>query len=122
MFACGIYPAFPSFVDSVREEAVANIRRLRHHPSIVIYAGNNEDYAVQEHCSLEYDFAEKDPQQWLKSSFPARYIYEKVLPEAIQEECPEAFYHPGSPWGDGRITSDSTHGDLHQWNGTFIPF
>lgn len=25
-------------------------------------------------------------------------------------------YHPGSPWGDGKISSDPTVGDMHQWN------
>ena len=31
------YPAYDSFVDSVREEAVQNVKRLRHHPSLVIF-------------------------------------------------------------------------------------
>ena len=31
------YPAYDSFVGSVREEAVQNVRRLRHHPSVVIF-------------------------------------------------------------------------------------
>lgn len=37
MFGCGQYPAYDSFVESVREEAVQNVKRLRHHPSVVIY-------------------------------------------------------------------------------------
>jgi beta-mannosidase len=31
------YPAYDSFVDSVRTEAEQNVRRLRHHPSLVIW-------------------------------------------------------------------------------------
>lgn len=31
------YPAYDSFVDSVRLEAEQNVRRLRHHPSLVIW-------------------------------------------------------------------------------------
>ena len=45
-FACGVYPAFDSFVKSVREEAVDNVKRLRHHPSIAIFCGNNEGMFV----------------------------------------------------------------------------
>lgn len=116
MFGCGNYPAFPSFLASVKNEAIANVRRLRHHASIVIWAGNNEDYQVQEQYHLDYDSSNKDPESWLKTNFPARYIYEKILPEAIQQECSTAVYHPGSPWGDGKITSDPTVGDMHQWN------
>lgn len=50
-FACGVYPAFDSFVQSVRQEAVDNVKRLRHHPSIAIFCGNNEGmfYVMQFH-------------------------------------------------------------------------
>ncbi|EEA20679.1 hypothetical protein TMatcc_000670 [Talaromyces marneffei ATCC 18224] len=116
MFGCGNYPAWPKMLDSIRQEAIYNVQRLRHHPSIVIYVGNNEDYQVQEHAKLTYDYDDKDPDNWLKSDFPARYIYEKVLPEVVAEYSPSTFYHPGSPWGDGKITSDPTVGDMHQWN------
>jgi beta-mannosidase len=78
MFGCGNYPAFPKILKSIQEECVANVGRLRHHPSVVIYAGNNEDYQVQEQCGLTYDYEDKDPESWLKTDFPARYIYEKV--------------------------------------------
>lgn len=43
-FACGVYPAHTSFIDSVRLEAECNIRRLRHHPSLVLLCGGNENY------------------------------------------------------------------------------
>jgi beta-mannosidase len=78
MFGCGNYPAYPEILRSVEAECVANVGRLRHHPSIVIYAGNNEDYQVQESFGLTYNYEDKDPQSWLKTTFPARYIYEKV--------------------------------------------
>ncbi|KAK2038792.1 family 2 glycosyl hydrolase [Colletotrichum somersetense] len=116
-FACGSYPTYPSFLKSVEEEARQNLRRLRGHPSIVIWAGNNEDYQVQERYRLEYRFDEdKDPESWLKTSFPARYLYEYLLPKIVGEESPLTPYHPSSPWGDGKPTADPTVGDLHQWN------
>lgn len=79
MFGCGNYPAaIKEFRDSVEAECVAQVKRIRHHPSIVIYAGNNEDYQVQEQCGLTYDYPDKNTENWLKTDFPARYIYEKV--------------------------------------------
>ncbi|KAM5350922.1 hypothetical protein ACJ41O_003645 [Fusarium nematophilum] len=115
-FACASYPAYPSFLASVEEEALQNFRRMRSHPSVVIWAGNNEDYQVQERYKLDYNFDDKDPDSWLKSTFPARYIYEFLLPNLVQEEDPSVIYHPGSPWGDGKHTTDATVGDIHQWN------
>lgn len=116
LFGCGNYPAYPEFLDLVKQEAVANVKILRHHPSIVIWAGNNEDYQYQESEGLDYDPDDKDPQNWLKSSFPARYIYEKLLVDVTEELVPDTYYHFGSPWG-GMDTRDPTVGDIHQWNG-----
>jgi beta-mannosidase len=45
-FACGVYPAHDSFVASVRKEAEQNVKRLRHHPAIALFCGNNEDYQM----------------------------------------------------------------------------
>lgn len=119
MFACASYPTYPEFLRSVETEARQNVRRLRHHPSIVLWCGNNEDYQLVERYGLEYDFAtDKDPQSWLRSTFPARYIYEHLLPRVAREESPGTAYHPGSPWGDGTSTTlkvDPTVGDIHQW-------
>lgn len=119
LFACGNYPAIiPSLIESIKEEATENVKRLRHHPSIVIYAGNNEDYQYQEAEKLEYDPKNQDPESWLKTNFPARYIYEKVLVDITKELVPDTYYHFGSPYG-GKDTTDTTVGDLHQWNGEF---
>ncbi|KAI2629953.1 glycoside hydrolase [Hypoxylon sp. NC1633] len=118
MFACGSYPAYPTFLESVELEARENVRRLCHHPSIVLYAGGNENHYIQEYYGLSYDWEDKEPQSWLKTSFPSRYIYQYLLPKVVEEEAPYVSYRPDSPWNDGRpITSwDRTTGDLHQWN------
>jgi beta-mannosidase len=115
MFGCGNYPAFPEILASIKTEAEENVKRLRHHPSIVIWAGNNEDYQYQEQEGLTYDFQNKDAESWLKTDFPARYIYEKILADTCKELVPDTYYHFGSPWG-GKDTTDPTVGDIHQWN------
>ncbi|CAI6332057.1 unnamed protein product [Periconia digitata] len=127
-FACASYPTFQSYLDSVATEARQNVRRLRNHPSLVIWAGNNEDYQIVERYNLDYDREDKDPQSWLKTDFPARYIYEHLLPQIVQEESKGVPYHPSSPFGNGTSTTlkvDPTVGDVHQWNvwhGTMEPY
>ncbi|KAK3955729.1 glycoside hydrolase superfamily [Pseudoneurospora amorphoporcata] len=116
MFGCGNYPAWPELLESIQREAYENVKLLRHHPSIVIWAGNNEDYQYQESASLTYKYEDKDADNWLQTDFPARYIYEKILPDVCSELIPSTYYHPGSPWGDGVDTHDPTVGDIHQWN------
>lgn len=46
MFACNMYPVDDKFLFSVKEEISQQIRRLQYHPSIVIWAGNNENEAA----------------------------------------------------------------------------
>lgn len=40
----GIYPGKDDFPESFQAEAEDNIRRLRHHPSLVLFCGGNENY------------------------------------------------------------------------------
>ncbi|KAL5430465.1 hypothetical protein PMIN07_009639 [Paraphaeosphaeria minitans] len=128
-FACANYPAHRSYLASVEVEARQNVRRLRNHPSLIIWAGNNEDYQIVERYGLEYNYTtDKDPESWLKTDFPARYIYEYLLPKVIHEETNGVLYHPSSPFGNGTSTTlkvDPTVGDIHQWNvwhGTMEPY
>jgi len=43
MFACALYPSDKDFLATVKEEAIYQIKRLIHHPSVVIWSGNNEN-------------------------------------------------------------------------------
>jgi beta-mannosidase len=114
MFACGNYPTRPDMLESIKTEAEQNVTLLRNHPSIVLWAGNNEDYLWALLASLEYDPEDNDPQSWLQTNLPARYIYERLLPEVCRALIPDAPYHPGSPFG-GSTAMDPEVGDLHQW-------
>ncbi|KAJ3022325.1 UNVERIFIED_CONTAM: hypothetical protein HDU68_009205 [Siphonaria sp. JEL0065] len=127
MFACAAYPAYDAFVKSIREEATVVVKRLRRFASLVIFTGNNEDYAfAEENPQLGYDPKCDDETQWKSSKFPARLLYERVLPEIISTHSPSIPYKPGSPWtSHGRPSGSLDAGDSHQWNvwhGTQEPY
>ncbi|MBE2194567.1 MAG: glycoside hydrolase family 2 protein [Anaerolinea sp.] len=111
MFACGMYPAHPEFLANVKAEAEANLRRLRHHPSIVLWCGNNEDYQIAE-TQNAYDSHYRG--DFTQSAFPAREIYERLLPQICAAFDPTRPYWQGSPYG-GSGSSDPTVGDRHSW-------
>ncbi|XP_017784004.1 PREDICTED: beta-mannosidase isoform X2 [Nicrophorus vespilloides] len=46
MFACSMYPTNEEFLNTVKMEVQQQIRRLQHHASIAIWAGNNENEAA----------------------------------------------------------------------------
>ncbi len=110
MFGCGIYPSHPAFLESVQEEAVYQVKRLRSHPSIIIWTGNNEDYPLANGLGLYNMAAAPDA----NSGFGARVIYEQILPKALLEFCPDVYYQAGSPYF-GQDPDDQTIGDRHTW-------
>ncbi|KAG7097004.1 hypothetical protein E1B28_004398 [Marasmius oreades] len=115
MFGCGQYPAYDTFLQLVQEEAEQNVKRLRHHPSVVILAGNNEDYQVAESLKLELDYSD-ETSDYRETNFPGRHIYERLLPSVVAKHS-NIHYHRSSPYsGQGQPTTDRTLGDLHQWN------
>ncbi|KAJ3068133.1 hypothetical protein HDU98_008702 [Podochytrium sp. JEL0797] len=136
LFACGAYPAHKEFLESVEEEVSCVVKRLRRFASVVIFVGNNEDYAFAESEGLGYDpksgnflflvmffvcrshtSRSDDPTEWLATKFPARIIYERVLPQILSALHPSVPYKPGSPWTSlARPSSDPNAGDIHQWN------
>jgi len=82
LFACGNYPASQDFVDEVRHETERQVKRVGHHPSLAIWAGNNEDYMFANRFGWEWDINDqKGP--WNHTNFPAREIYERVLPDVV---------------------------------------
>lgn len=112
MFGCGFYPVPEWFQESIRAEAIANVRRLRHHPSLALWSGNNEDYLIASSIRA-YDSEEKG--DFTQGKFPARVIYEQILPEVCSQFDPTRPYWPGSPYG-GSDPNDLTEGDQHIWS------
>ncbi len=110
MFACGLYPANDAFQVSVRAEAEAAVRRLRHHACLALWCGNNEDYMLAESQGLAGPGVPAD-------RFEARVIYEELLPAVCTALDPDRAYWPGSPYtpGEGAKSSDVTVGDRHSW-------
>lgn len=112
MFACGMYPGHAEFQESVRDEAEAQVRRLRHHPCLVLWCGNNEDYEIAESLNAYHPEDSGDSDE---ARFPARAIYEQLLPAVCERLDPARPYWPGSPYG-GRPAGDQTVGDRHAWD------
>lgn len=44
MFACAMYKGTQDYLDNIAAETRDNVRRLRNHPSIAMWNGNNEVY------------------------------------------------------------------------------
>jgi len=108
MFACAVYNLTEEFEENITAEFVDNVRRLRHHPSLALWCGNNE---------ME-DFVDKG--EWVACHRQkADYIkmYEYIIPKVLKAEDPQAFYWPASPSSGGSFDNpqDPNRGDVHYW-------
>jgi beta-mannosidase len=63
------YPSYPKLNENIKVEAEVVVRRLRNHPSVVIFAGNNEDYSIAESEKV-MDYSDNSG-DYMKTAFPA---------------------------------------------------
>ena len=109
MFGCSLYPGDAAFVENVRQEAIDNVKRLRNHPSVVIWVGNNEMESGWFHWGWKQKLPAKLWDDYLK-------IFYGVLPEVCKSLDPTRPYWPSSPSSNLQDDPESQKmGDLHYW-------
>ena len=114
MFACAMYPGDSSFISSVKNELKDNISRLRNHPSLVLWCGNNESSEGWYNWGWQKQFAYKEKDS-IRIWNDYINLFEKVIPEMINRYDSTRFYWPSSPSiGWGRKES-LLSGDCHYW-------
>jgi beta-mannosidase len=111
IFACATYPTFDrAFMENVAAEAEDNIRRLRHHPSLALWCGNNE---LEQ--GLVGDTWTDRTMSWLDYA----KLFDDLLPKLVHRLDPERDYWPSSahtPIGDRSNANDPRSGDAHLWS------
>ncbi len=115
MFSCSVYPASGHMLENIRREAVDNVRRLRNHPSIALWCGNNECLEAWFHWGWKRRYEDQN-QQYADTVWQQfRDQYFKVLPQVVAQHDPMGYYTPSSPFAgeDGR--RDPGYGDAHFW-------
>ncbi|EPZ42143.1 beta-mannosidase [Alicyclobacillus acidoterrestris] len=124
MFACSMYPGDEPFLENVRLEAQENVTRLRNHPCIALWCGNNEIDTAWSQYDEDAGWGWK--QQYspeIRAKIWADYeaIFHRILPEVIERLAPGAAYWPSSPMQalthdkHQHARNDSTSGDIHYW-------
>lgn len=112
MFACAMYPGDPEYLESVKQEAIENIKRLRHHACLALWCGNNEINEAWHNWGWQPRLT---PEQ--RETIWGHYqkIFHEILPQAVKEHDGTLSYWPSSP-SYGRADSRSlTEGDSHYW-------
>ncbi len=114
MFACAMYPADEKTMENMREEVKQQVMRLRHHPCLAIWCGNNEVDEAWKNWGWQkaYDLSEKDAN---KIAADYNTLFEDSIKSWIKTWDPKRAYISTSPsigWGHAE---SYTHGDSHFW-------
>jgi beta-mannosidase len=106
MFSCALYPDYnKNFMANVREEVVHVVKRLRNHPCLAIWCGNNENDWLYEALFSSGE---------ITHPFYGEKIYHELMPELLEEFDPTRLFWPSSPFG-GNDHNSREQGDTHNW-------
>lgn len=114
MFACTLYPSDKDFLEQVKEETAYNIARLRNHPSLALWCGNNEIAVAIKNWGWKDGYAYTDA-QWQKMLKGYDTLFQDILKKEVQQHDPGRFYFPSSPISNWGKAEDFRHGDNHYW-------
>jgi len=113
MFANGMYPGDSLFLANVQAEATHQVRRLRGHPSLALWCGNNEMDEAWRNWGWARNYLTPEDSTAVRDAYEA--IFHGLLPEVVAVEDPQRQYWPSSPslgWGDPESLN---RGDSHYW-------
>lgn len=114
MFACASYKLTPQLSASIKAELKDNILRIRNHPCLGLWCGNNEIESMWEGWGIP-----EDPEA--RNDYVE--LFEKIIPAELKKYDPNTFYWPSSPSSGGGLyggqcfkgSSDNHRGDQHYW-------
>jgi len=116
MFACAMYPGNQEFIDNVRKEAVQNVKRLRNHPSIALWCGDNENLSAWNRWGWKENVLENQGQNIVDTVWKAYDdIIHNLLPDVVNEFDPQRYYWPSSPSSGFGELENGKSGDMHYW-------
>ena len=111
MFACAMYPADSLFVSNVIEEVEEQTVRLRNHPCMALWCGNNENAEGWERWGWQQGLTEKQKFQLWRAY---KDVFDLTLGKAVKKNTNLDYWESSPRYGRGDARS-ITEGDSHYW-------
>ncbi|HZX29478.1 MAG TPA: glycoside hydrolase family 2 protein, partial [Telluria sp.] len=117
MFGGGMPPAYDdAFRANVLAEARDNVRRLRNHPSLALWCGNNEEEVAWKSWGHGREMTQADPAFAAKVWNGYRQLFGTELRKVVAEEGGGIAYWASSPSDDlAEAANTPASGDMHYW-------
>jgi beta-mannosidase len=117
-FGGDLVPGDVAFQENVRQEAIDQVKRLRDHPSIVIWCGNNEIEEGWHDWDEIQSFKEKispDARDHVWQDYVI--LFADIIKSVVTEYGDPTPYWPSSPGANFEEVPDNQHtGDVHYWD------
>jgi beta-mannosidase len=118
MFGGAMVPGDLAFQENVREEATQQVKRLRDHPSISLWSGNNEVETGWRYWGDRVYFKETlNPQQRERVWQDYVVLFHDIIKSVVAENGAPVPYWPSSP--SANFEDDpggQRNGDMHYWS------
>ncbi|MEL6667796.1 MAG: sugar-binding domain-containing protein [Bacteroidota bacterium] len=114
MFACSLYPDLPAFHATIREEVRENIIRLRNHPSIAVWCGNNEVEVAWNNWGWQdrFGYTQEDSLEIWDNYVR---IFQQMIPEELESLDQSRPYTSTSPLSNWGTPENFNHSTMHYW-------
>jgi beta-mannosidase len=116
-FGGDMIPGDVAYRENVREEAVQQVKRLREHPSIAVWCGNNEVETGWLHWGDRVAFRDTVARPVSERVWQDYMVmFADILKNVVHEYGNGVPYKPSSPSADFEEPADNDHnGDVHSW-------
>ena len=114
MFAGSLYPESEEFTANVTQEVIESIKRLRSHPCLALWCGNNEQEVAWKNWGWQKQFG-YSPEDSSKIWNYQQYLFRDLIPKLVAEHSPTIDYTPTSPLSNWGTEENFKHGSMHYW-------
>lgn len=113
MFAGSMYPADSAFIKNVEMEISDNVKRLRNHPSIVHWNGNNEIEVAWKNWGWQkqYGYSAQDSMKIWRDYL---HLFHNKIPNLLSR-LDDRSYTTTSPLSNWGTAENFNHSSMHYW-------
>lgn len=114
MFAGSLYPANEAFFQNVAQEVEDNVKRLRAHPCLALWCGNNEIEVAWKNWGWQqqYGYSTEDSLLLWKNY---QQLFHGLIPNVLSSLQPELPYVATTPLSNWGRAENFRHGSMHYW-------
>lgn len=112
MYACALYPSNGKFLKTAAFEALEQIERLRKHPCIALWCGNNENNEGWHNWGWQMNFTEEQRKQVWRDY---KTFFNDLLPVYVENNGDGVSYWESSPRYGRTNPKSNKEGDSHYW-------